>query len=222
MKKIYVFGELLGHPNVQALESTDKPLLDLLRIFAYGTYSDYKAQPSLPELSDVEITKLKRLSLVSRAADNSCLDFKSLMAELHCSSQRELEDLILETVVLGLVEGQLDQSRQVFEVQFAMGRDIGPQDVDTMLDKLTNWLDHSMVIKQELRERTDHANGQLKASEMTEHYITAERKNVIAAVALEKEDKGGRLGAMMSGVMGPGSSRRGAGSRSSHVRAAHR
>ena len=40
--QIFVFGELLEQPNVKELESSEhKPWLDLLRIFAYGTWSDY-------------------------------------------------------------------------------------------------------------------------------------------------------------------------------------
>lgn len=61
---VFVFGELLAEPNVQEvppLQSPDpmrsllfvrlqlddgefKPWLDLLRVFAYGTYADYKGQ----------------------------------------------------------------------------------------------------------------------------------------------------------------------------------
>jgi hypothetical protein len=40
---------------------------------------------------------------------------------------------------LGLVEGKLDQAKGSFEITYAMGRDIGPNDVDTMLEKLGAW-----------------------------------------------------------------------------------
>ncbi|CAK9110678.1 COP9 signalosome complex subunit 7 (Signalosome subunit 7) [Durusdinium trenchii] len=41
---VFVFGELLECPNVQALQGEFSATLDLLRIFAYGTFSDYKAR----------------------------------------------------------------------------------------------------------------------------------------------------------------------------------
>ena len=42
-KRIYVFGELLAMPNVQALRATEHaPHLELLEIFAYGSYSEYR------------------------------------------------------------------------------------------------------------------------------------------------------------------------------------
>src|SRR5690348_4447324 len=57
--KVYVFGELIDSPNVQevsaifnvlllqlAKSAEHKQWLDLLKIFAYGTYSDYKSNPS--------------------------------------------------------------------------------------------------------------------------------------------------------------------------------
>ncbi len=41
--QIFVFGELLEQPNVQSLQNTEhKPWLELLRIFAYGTWRDYQ------------------------------------------------------------------------------------------------------------------------------------------------------------------------------------
>ena len=47
---VYVFGEILDHPNILALESDEGKAsnpqgpthVELLRIFAYGTYSDYQ------------------------------------------------------------------------------------------------------------------------------------------------------------------------------------
>lgn len=42
-KRVYVFGELLAMPNVQALRETEHaPHLELLEIFAYGSYSEYR------------------------------------------------------------------------------------------------------------------------------------------------------------------------------------
>ena len=47
---VYVFGEILDHPNILALESDEGKAsnpqgpthVELLRIFAYGTFSDYQ------------------------------------------------------------------------------------------------------------------------------------------------------------------------------------
>jgi len=199
--KIYVFGELLGHENVQALESTHKPLHDLLKIFAYGTYTDYKAQQDeLPELSNLETTKLKQLSLVSLAANSSVLEYKQMMNELSLDTPRALEDLILKTVFAGLVEGQLDQQKGVFEVQFAMGRDIGPNDVDIMLAKLKDWLEHSTTLKEELKTHQTRANAKVVSDSKLEEVITNKRAALIKEVNNDKHSKR-HIGAM-SGLGG--------------------
>ncbi|OLP97728.1 Cytochrome c6 [Symbiodinium microadriaticum] len=56
---VFVFGELLDCPNVKALEGTEfQRALELLRLFAYGTYPDYKAAvdvSSTRELEDLTI-----------------------------------------------------------------------------------------------------------------------------------------------------------------------
>ena len=42
---VYVFSELLEMSHVQSLKGTEyEPSLELLKIFTYGTYSDYKSK----------------------------------------------------------------------------------------------------------------------------------------------------------------------------------
>lgn len=67
---MYVFGELLELANVQELaEGTNAAYLQLLNLFAYGTYPDYIAnKESLPELSTAQQNKLKHLTIVSLAS----------------------------------------------------------------------------------------------------------------------------------------------------------
>ncbi|KAG8904825.1 hypothetical protein FRC01_008589, partial [Tulasnella sp. 417] len=41
---VFVFAELLEHPNIQELANNPQhaPYLELLKLFSYGTYEDYK------------------------------------------------------------------------------------------------------------------------------------------------------------------------------------
>jgi hypothetical protein len=70
--QIFVFGELFQIPSISELEASDhRAWFDLLKLFAYGTYMDYKAQAQakkLPELGAAESTKLKQLTIVDMAA----------------------------------------------------------------------------------------------------------------------------------------------------------
>eukprot|EP00456_Euglypha_rotunda_P089827 TRINITY_DN9340_c0_g1_i3.p1 TRINITY_DN9340_c0_g1~~TRINITY_DN9340_c0_g1_i3.p1 ORF type:complete len:221 (+),score=39.69 TRINITY_DN9340_c0_g1_i3:2-664(+) len=139
---LFVFGELIDMPNVLELEKNPehKPWLDVIRIFAYGTYQDYKAKSKdLPALSAPQTEKLKQLTLVSLASKTKTLSYSTLIESLELKDVRELEDLIIDTVYIGLVKGKLDQKKQVFEVEFAIGRDIGPTDVAQMMATITAW-----------------------------------------------------------------------------------
>jgi len=157
--QIFVFGELLDAPNIKDLATTSyKPWLELLRVFAYGTYSDFRAKSELPKLGAKELTKLKQLSIVEYAAKNKVLSYKQLMVDLEIPNVRELEDLIIDCVYMGLMQGKLDQRKSAFEVQSVMGRDFGPTEVDDMVNTLNSWLNGSEGLLKTLEKKMENAN----------------------------------------------------------------
>ncbi|XP_023006627.1 COP9 signalosome complex subunit 7-like isoform X2 [Cucurbita maxima] len=140
---LFAFSEILAVPNVVELEGTEHSVyLDLLRLFAYGTWSDYKSNSSrLPELGSDQALKLKQLTVLTLAETNKVLAYDQLMQELDVTNVRELEDfLINECMYAGIVRGKLDQLRRCFEVQFAAGRDLRPGQLGGMIRTLSNWL----------------------------------------------------------------------------------
>jgi len=161
-QQIFVFGELLEAPNIKDLASFQsgqfKPWLELLRVFAYGTYADYKAKPDLPKLGPKELTKLRQLSIVEYAAKNQVLSYRSLMADLDIGNVRELEDLIIDCVYMGLIQGKLDQRKHAFEVQSVIGRDLGPTEVADMTQLLANWMTGSEALLKNLEKKIEFAN----------------------------------------------------------------
>ena len=52
------------------------------------------------------------------------LAYGLLMTELGLSTVRELEDLVIEGISAGVVQGKLDQKSSHFEVDYVIGRDI--------------------------------------------------------------------------------------------------
>jgi len=52
---------------------------------------------------------------------------------------RELEDLIIEAIYQKIILGKLDQKTRALEVEFAIGRDIRPGQIDEMILVLQNW-----------------------------------------------------------------------------------
>eukprot|EP00096_Caligus_rogercresseyi_P011846 TRINITY_DN4801_c0_g1_i3.p1 TRINITY_DN4801_c0_g1~~TRINITY_DN4801_c0_g1_i3.p1 ORF type:complete len:282 (+),score=111.93 TRINITY_DN4801_c0_g1_i3:77-922(+) len=160
---VYVFGELLDLPNVCALgDSPDfASHLDLLKLFAYGTYKDYQGD-KYPPLSEGMRKKLRLLTIVSLASGRKVLAYDELLRELDLKSVRELEDLIIEGSNCRVIQGKLDQKSSHFEVDFAKGRDIHKEDVSSIINTLTSWCESCDGILSCLENEANRANA-LKA-----------------------------------------------------------
>jgi len=79
---VMVFGELLDMPNVQQLAGTEEQkMLDLLKIFAYGTYPEYKQNAAkLPPLNPAQTKKTQTIIYCS-----PCVTIK--IDSIFCSSR---------------------------------------------------------------------------------------------------------------------------------------
>nr|XP_043624078.1 COP9 signalosome complex subunit 7-like isoform X2 [Erigeron canadensis] len=143
---LFAFSEILSVPNILQLRGTEHSVyLDLLQMFAHGTWSEYKSNASnLPQLMPEQVLKLKQLTVLTLAEATKVLPYDVLMHELDVVNVRELEDfLINECMYVGIVRGKLDQLRRCFEVQFAAGRDLRPGQLGNMLHTLSDWLSTS-------------------------------------------------------------------------------
>ncbi|KAK4416066.1 COP9 signalosome complex subunit [Sesamum alatum] len=153
---LFAFSEILTVPNFLELEGTKHCIfLDLLRLFAHGTWSEYKNVAShLPKLVPNQVLKLKQLTVLTLAETNKVLVYDALMRELDVLNIRELEDfLINECMYVGIVRGKLDQLRRCFEVQFAAGRDLTPRQLRSMIQLLANWLTTSDNVLISIQEK---------------------------------------------------------------------
>jgi len=92
-------------------------------------------------------------------------------------SVRQLEDLIIDCVYANLLQGKLDQRKKAFEVQWVMGRDLGPTEVSDMMQTIDLWLVHSATLMGMLDEKMKHANA-----------IHEKKKNEALAMAKQKSD----------------------------------
>ncbi len=109
-KKLFVFGELLQMPNVQALAASDsaeqKGHVRLLEIFAYGRYMDYIREKDdchgtnvpLPKLAPEQELKLRKLTVVSLCHEYKQVPYRVLMDELQISNIRDIEDVVIEAI----------------------------------------------------------------------------------------------------------------------------
>jgi COP9 signalosome complex subunit 7 len=157
---VYVFGELLDMPNIKELSSgPHAKFFNLLHLFAYGTFSEYKANKSkLPPLSPAQCTKLRHLTIVTLAIKNKCLPYTVLLKELDVSNLRILEDLIIEAIYADIIRGKLDQRHQWLEVDYAIGRDIRPENITEITAVLQEWCTGCEVILKNLELQVKKAN----------------------------------------------------------------
>ncbi|KAL1546510.1 COP9 signalosome complex subunit 7 [Salvia divinorum] len=158
---LFAFSEILAIPSVLELEGTkNSAFLDLLRMFAHGTWSEYKnVAGHLPQLVPDQVLKLKQLTVLTLAETNKVLPYDTLMQELDVSNVRQLEDfLINDCMYVGIVRGKLNQLRRCFEVQFAAGRDIRPGQLVSMIDILGNWLATSDNLLVSIQEKIKWAD----------------------------------------------------------------
>jgi len=206
---IFVFGELLALQNVQELEKNPdtRPWLEVLRIFAYGTYKDYKTKREelkLPELPEPQIEKLKQLTLATHASNTKTLAYTSLIEELDLKDQRELEDLIIDTNYIGLIKGKLDQKKSTFEVEYAIGRDIGPKDVGEMVEKIASWMSASQELLSVIDKNIAQAARTMEQKRKEDEETEKQRSSMVEIIKMQREQQQPeQLANMMGGFPGP-------------------
>jgi COP9 signalosome complex subunit 7 len=175
-KKIFTFGELLEVPSIVQLKDTEgcESAHATLNLFAFGVYRDYLSERSkyLP-LTDYQVQKLRQLTLVSLCEQHSSVSYAMLQHELDIDNARQLEDLLIETTYLGLIQGKIDQKGATFLVTARVsGRDVRPEEVDAIIQKLTVW-----------RQKTAAVGEAVQAS--TASLRTRKSEEVIAAAELQ-------------------------------------
>ncbi|XP_036029143.1 COP9 signalosome complex subunit 7b isoform X1 [Onychomys torridus] len=196
---VYVFGELLELANVQELaEGANAAYLQLLNLFAYGTYPDYIAnKESLPELSAAQRNKLRHLTIVSLAsrmkilmitpglhclstetAVACCIPYSVLLKDLEMRNLRELEDLIIEAVYTDIIQGKLDQRNQLLEVDFCIGRDIQKKDINNIVKTLHEWCDGCEAVLLGIEQQVMRANQYKENHHRTQQQVEAEVSNI--------------------------------------------
>jgi len=157
---VYVFGEILDLPNVQELSSgPHASVFQLLQIFAYGKYKDYKAnQAQLPDLTPQQLNKLRHLTVVSLATHTKCIPYSVLLEELSIENVRNLEDLIIEVIYADIIHGKLDQKNQTLEVDSAIGRDIHESSLTDVTNVLEQWCNGCEGVLKSIEDQILRAN----------------------------------------------------------------
>ncbi|CAN0908406.1 COP9 signalosome complex subunit 7 [Linum grandiflorum] len=143
---VFAFSEISAVPNFDKLQGTaDSAYIDLLELFAYGIWRDYKAKSSvLPQLTPGQIIKLKQLTVLTLAKESKDISYDTLLDELEFSSIRELEDFLIDECV--------------YAVQFAAGRDLLPSELESATETTRIWLETSDNLLALIEKQIDMAN----------------------------------------------------------------
>jgi COP9 signalosome complex subunit 7 len=194
---VYHFADLLAHPNVQALAPS--PIYELARLFAYGTLADYRAAPagSLPELTPPQLKRLRQLSLVTLATQSKSISYSTLQTALELQHVRELEDLIIDCIYAGLLQGKLDQKDKQLQVDMCLARDLRPGQLRAIAVTLNQWCDSADSLLQALEQQ--RLRSQQSHEEYRNHRKEFETKleNIKSTVKATMEAEG-----MGGGIMG--------------------
>ncbi|KAJ1491335.1 hypothetical protein T484DRAFT_3182763 [Baffinella frigidus] len=192
---LYHFGDILEHENIEALANSPDtaPWLHALRIFAYGTYAEYRAAGNLPPLDETQALKLKQLTVVSLAAENKVIPYEALLRELDLTDTRTVEDVIIEGMYAGLFKGKLDQKKKELQVHETAGRDCKPGQLDEMISTLQGWCQASDRIADDITDK-------IAVSEKAQEMETQRVKDFAATVEDVKKNLQGDL----EGVEGAG------------------
>nr|POE66110.1 cop9 signalosome complex subunit 7a [Quercus suber] len=205
------FAELLQHPNIHALSSNEEyaSAYELLRIFAWGTWDQYKASSNLPQLSDAQSHKLRLLSLLTIASQKQTaltsganLSYTSLCKNLGLSSPAELESLITEAIYNDLLVGTLNPATQTVVVaSVAPLRDVAPGSIQDMMAELVAWsgrcdsvlADLELEIAKVKSEARKRYASEIKAEKQVKAVTDASEKSASAGGGMQSSRAGGYM-----------------------------
>ena len=92
------------------------------------------------------------------------------MRTLDTPTIRALEDLIIDAIYLDILRGKLDQKAQQLEVEYTMGRDLAPGQLNGVLSALQNWcaVPASILSHADFNSRA-HAPGRVRLPVFSPH-----------------------------------------------------
>lgn len=155
----------------------------------------------LPSLDASLLRKLRLLTAVELASRSREVSYAVLQKELEISDLRELEDLLVELNYQGLVVGRLDSRAQVLEVEDHAGRDVRPEQLPALIERLAQWGQSCAKISASLKEemkRSDEAHG----SAVTLARKRVETQDSQLAQLLETVEQTAAAGVNVSGAAG--------------------
>ncbi|MCJ1349527.1 26S proteasome regulatory subunit [Peltigera leucophlebia] len=147
---IYNFGELLLHPILDSLTSTEHAWLrDLLFAFNRGDLNAYNVlEGHLHDIDELEAhaqflwQKISLSALTEavfrRPPHDRAMTFATVASETHVKPE-EIEILIMKALSLGLLRGSIDQVAEVARIQWVQPKVLDMKQIESMRLRLKDW-----------------------------------------------------------------------------------
>lgn len=147
---VYNFGELLAHPILDCLKSTEKQwVVDLLFAFNSGSLAKYEAlRPAWsqqPDLAAKELALRQKICLLClmemtfrRPGNQRVLTFEEIAKETQLPLH-EVELLVMKALSLGLVRGTIDQVDSKVHMTWVQPRVLDKEQIASMKNRLDAW-----------------------------------------------------------------------------------
>ncbi|KAH3676076.1 hypothetical protein WICMUC_002373 [Wickerhamomyces mucosus] len=146
--KIYNFGELLTHPILQTLQSTEHEwLIKLLNSLNSGDLNKFSELLSnlskstiLKESEPFLRQKICLMTLVELVFSKSIrtISFKDVSIATRLSLN-EVEHLVMKALSLGLLKGSIDQVEQTITINWVQPRIVNTTQIENMKERLVEW-----------------------------------------------------------------------------------
>ena len=182
----FFFNDLLENCNVLA-NTEHEPYLTLLSIFSHGKYSNYvEKSANLPELSEIETTKLRILTILRMSINKRVLKYSDMLAETGLNNSRDLEQVIIQSIQQNVLDCRIDEANEQVFVNQISGYNVTVDQQDYLLNSLSQWSESCRTITQKMQTDVDSATSRLKANtqETADFHRTVE-----AAKASVKKEK---------------------------------
>eukprot|EP00301_Raphidiophrys_heterophryoidea_P016103 c2536_g1_i1.p1 GENE.c2536_g1_i1~~c2536_g1_i1.p1 ORF type:complete len:395 (-),score=96.80 c2536_g1_i1:187-1335(-) len=151
---IYNFGELLVHPAIRSLESSDNPwLLQLLVAFDTGSIPNYQAvtsahaatlqnQTALVANKHILDEKIRICALLELVFHRPAADRVLTFAQVAAASQQPVEQvefIVMRAMSLGLLRGIVDEVDHTVHISWIKPRVLQQQQLEVLKDRLGTW-----------------------------------------------------------------------------------
>ncbi|XP_072392949.1 26S proteasome non-ATPase regulatory subunit 13 [Diabrotica undecimpunctata] len=161
---VYNLGELLAHPVLESLKSTENAwLVELLYAFNSGNIKKFEAmKPQWEAIADLAAEELflrQKISLLclmemtfNRPSHNRQLTFAEIAKETKLPLN-EIELLIMKALSQGLVKGAIDQVANTVNMTWVQPRVLDCTQISNMITRLNDWCKHVDTMEQLLEEK---------------------------------------------------------------------